>query len=417
MSFWSVLKKDFKLLLRDRPQLAVLFLMPLAFILPISFAMGPDAYGSGEDARKRLPVIDLDGGARSEQLTSVLAESVKLEYEFPREESESMVAKGWRGAALLIPGGFTFPELDTGSATVTLADGEVLTGINFGWDYQFLPVPDVDLANCTNSIEFVQDLSVPDDTVFAPGTEFEKGWQLRNNGTCPWTPDYSAVFVGGDQLGETVALSFSETIVAGQTVDVIVPMVAPEAEGTYRSNWQISNADGVPFGIDGFDSEAFWVQIAVGVPEPAPEPNSAAIGGVVWEDFCRLDAEGDPSAGCLEVEEGSGFYRADGSLNFNESRLADITVTLAAGACPEDGFLDPGAVLETTTTGADGLYRFSNLEEGVYCVAISAFSDENVNLLIPGDWTWPAQGVGLQGVTLAAGEEALEIDFGWDYQD
>jgi len=107
MSFWSVLKKDFKLLLRDRPQLAVLFLMPLAFILPISFAMGPDAYGSGEDARKRLPVIDLDGGARSEQLTSVLAESVKLEYEFSREEAESMVAKGWRGAALLIPAGFT----------------------------------------------------------------------------------------------------------------------------------------------------------------------------------------------------------------------------------------------------------------------------------------------------------------------
>ena len=47
MSFWSVLKKDIKLLLKDRPQMAVLFLMPLAFILPISFALGPNGYGNG----------------------------------------------------------------------------------------------------------------------------------------------------------------------------------------------------------------------------------------------------------------------------------------------------------------------------------------------------------------------------------
>jgi len=51
---------------------------------------------------------------------------------------------------LLLPGQFTFPGLDEGSLTVTLAEGEVLTDVNFGWDYEFLPVPDVDLANCSN---------------------------------------------------------------------------------------------------------------------------------------------------------------------------------------------------------------------------------------------------------------------------
>lgn len=43
MKLLSVLKKDLQILLKDRGQLAVLFLMPLAFILPISFAM--DAVG------------------------------------------------------------------------------------------------------------------------------------------------------------------------------------------------------------------------------------------------------------------------------------------------------------------------------------------------------------------------------------
>ncbi len=317
----------------------------------------------------------------------------------------------------LLPGAWTFPENDISSTPVTLEDGAALvTGINFGWDYEFLPVPEVDLATCTDSMAFVQDVNVPDNTVFAPGEQFEKTWQLRNIGTCPWTTDYSLIFAGGDDLGAPSSVPLESAIVPGQTVDVTVPLTAPEEVGTYRSDFLLADSAGNPFGVDGFADQVIWVQIEVGIPEATPEPNSAVIGGVVWEDVCFFTSSGDPSAGCVDVSaDGTGFYRADGELN-NEPRLPGITVKLAAGACPEDAIVPDNSVLATTVTDDAGLYRFEGLDGGLYCVAIEPFSSENVDLLIPGDWTWPNYGVGLQGINLAAGEERLEVDFGWEFQ-
>lgn len=44
---------------------------------------------------------------------------------------------------VLIPGGWTLPRVDfaTAGQDVTLEDGESLTGLLFGWDYQLLPAP------------------------------------------------------------------------------------------------------------------------------------------------------------------------------------------------------------------------------------------------------------------------------------
>jgi hypothetical protein len=41
--------------------------------------------------------------------------------------------------ALLAPGAWTAPVLDSNSLTVTLAAGQSVTDANFGWDYQFAP--------------------------------------------------------------------------------------------------------------------------------------------------------------------------------------------------------------------------------------------------------------------------------------
>ncbi|WP_420644204.1 NBR1-Ig-like domain-containing protein [Candidatus Leptofilum sp.] len=315
----------------------------------------------------------------------------------------------------LLPGGFTFPDTEVNNASVTLTDGDLATGVNFGWDYQFLPVPEVDLANCTNSIAFVQE-TVPDDTVFGPGETFEKSWQLRNIGTCPWTTNYSLIFAGGDDLGGELSIPLESAVVPGQTVDIAIPLTAPETLGTYRADYLLADAAGNPFGVDGFADQVIWVQIEVGEPEATPEPSSAVIGGVVWQDVCFFTSSGEPSAGCVDISgDGSGFYRGDGEL-INEPRLADITVKLAAGACPADAIVPDSTVLATAVTDDAGLYRFEGLDEGLYCVAIEPFSSENVDLLIPGDWTWPNYGVGLQGINLAAGEERLEVDFGWEFQ-
>jgi hypothetical protein len=48
---------------------------------------------------------------------------------------------------------------------------------------------------------------------------------------------------------------------------------------------------------------------------------------------------------------------------------------------------------------------------------MDALSPENVDFLIPGNWTWPGTGVGQYSFILDPGEQALDLDFGWDYVD
>lgn len=84
MKIFSVLKKDLLLLLRDRAGLIVLFLMPLAFIIPISIALGAgDGYGLNRNNQMIvLPVVDYDKGPRAQSLQVAVGESLKLEKEY-----------------------------------------------------------------------------------------------------------------------------------------------------------------------------------------------------------------------------------------------------------------------------------------------------------------------------------------------
>jgi hypothetical protein len=319
---------------------------------------------------------------------------------------------------LLGDGVWTTPDSDAQQVTLTLAAGEAAQDVNFSWDFLNLLVAEGDLANCSNSFEFVADLSIADDTTFAPGTEFTKEWRLRNNGTCPWSTDYSVVFVGGDQMSAGDAYPLVRTVAPGQTLDVAVDMIAPADPGTYRGNWQIADANGEPFGIDGFIEDAFWLQIAVAADAPpaqTPQPNSGVIGGVVWDDFC---VNSNPGAGCVEIPADSGVFVGDGTFGTAEVPLSDIVISLASGLCPAGGALPAtGAILETAVTDVDGFYRFEGLNEGSYCVFMDALREENVDLLIPGNWTWPATGVGYYSVALDPGEQILDLDFGWDFVD
>jgi ABC-2 type transport system permease protein len=139
MQILSVLKKDLKLLLRDRGQLGVLFLMPLAFVLPISFALGSgDGYGINRDAGEQLPVVNYDGGDHAQALLDILESSFQVESDFTAEQAElavdcpqtgpvcderiatALVESSERTAALLIPSGFS-AAIDAGQhVTLTM---------------------------------------------------------------------------------------------------------------------------------------------------------------------------------------------------------------------------------------------------------------------------------------------------------
>jgi hypothetical protein len=103
-------------------------------------------------------------------------------------------------------------------------------------------------CSCYDSAAFVADVTVPDCSQLAPGTSFNKTWRLRNSGTCTWDTNYQLVFMGGSQLNAPSAVSLPQVVSPGYTVDISVPMVAPDAVGTYRSQWQLRNPGGRNFG-------------------------------------------------------------------------------------------------------------------------------------------------------------------------
>jgi hypothetical protein len=319
---------------------------------------------------------------------------------------------------LLLPGLWSFPAGGTAETEITVEVGETASGLNFGWDYAFRPLPDVDPETCFNSVEFIDDVTIPDDTEFPPGAEFTKTWEIRNNGTCVWTEEYSLVNVGGDGLIVPESITLTEAVAPGETVELSVDVTTPDEGGTYRENWQIADADGEPFGINGAIEDAFWLQVVVDETATAAPPltgtSEGTIGGIVWRDVCTFTAAGDPGPGCVETEEGSGFYRADGTLNFSEQGVSGVNVYLISGACPADRLPIAEDAEETAVADERGIYRFFDVAPGAYCVYIDAFGEENVNLLIPGDWTYPAYGTGRVGINLSPGQEVLTVDFGWE---
>lgn len=132
--------------------------------------------------------------------------------------------------------------------------------------YPTAPAP----AGCVNSMTFVADVTVKDGHQVAPGEYFQKVWRVYNNGTCTWTPDYSFVFVSGDQMsGNNIYIP--TTVAMGQTFDIAVDLIAPTGSGTYKGYWQMRAPTGVNFG------ETIWVKVRVGnepqpvYPTPTPE--------------------------------------------------------------------------------------------------------------------------------------------------
>ncbi len=321
--------------------------------------------------------------------------------------------------ALLLPGEWTTVVNDTGASfsaiTVTLVDGEQKAGINFGWDYQFLPLPDVQpitptpIANCVDSASYVADLSIPDGTIISVGDKFVKTWRLRNTGTCTWTASYALVFVDGNNLGAVSSILLPVEVAPNNTVDVSVSFVAPSNDGTYQSKWKLRNASGVIFGINNSRDGSFWTKIRVGAVSISP----SSISGAVWSDYCTvIGGEGTPatpSGGCVQNQ--TGGYKADGLWNNGEAGIGGVTVTLTPGQCPGDSNRAVNAV-----TGFGGAYGFDKLNAGTYCVSVNPQSNANLNLLIPGEWTFPFFGVGYVTVALGAGENKIGVDFGWDYQ-
>ena len=117
-------------------------------------------------------------------------------------------------------------------------------------------------AGCDRA-QFVADVTVPDGTAYAPGTQFDKIWRLKNVGTCTWTTSYAMVFGTGEKMGGPDLVNMPKSVAPGQTVDITVHLTAPSAAGPYRGYWKFQNGTGVPFGIGADAAKSWWVDIKV----------------------------------------------------------------------------------------------------------------------------------------------------------
>ena len=96
---------------------------------------------------------------------------------------------------------------------------------------------------CVMGAAFVADVTIPDGSDIAPGSQFVKTWRIKNSGTCSWGPGITAVFVEGNQLGGPSIVSIPPTN-AGGTRDVSITLKAPASPGNYNGKWQVRTSSG-----------------------------------------------------------------------------------------------------------------------------------------------------------------------------
>jgi polar amino acid transport system substrate-binding protein len=140
-----------------------------------------------------------------------------------------------------------------------------------------LPPTATPTGSCIDGMVFVADLTYPDYnmttfTLVPPNTPFQKGWRIRNTGSCTWDTRYVLRFVGGNhpeaQMGGAPTPIYG-IVPPGSEYDIYVNLVSPSTPGVYQGIWALTNPTGVAFG------QRIWV--AIQVPQTAPPTLPAQI--------------------------------------------------------------------------------------------------------------------------------------------
>ncbi|PIA18164.1 hypothetical protein COEREDRAFT_31141, partial [Coemansia reversa NRRL 1564] len=96
---------------------------------------------------------------------------------------------------------------------------------------------------------FIEDVTMPDDTVVAPNENLVKIWSVANMGNSEWPEGSMLVHVSGEPAaaGKRKAVP----IVVGkryEQVGIAVDLVTPSSPGRYVSQWRLMTPDGHYFG-------------------------------------------------------------------------------------------------------------------------------------------------------------------------
>ncbi len=151
------------------------------------------------------------------------------------------------------------------------------------------------VENCDRAAPGVPlDVTVFDGDKFFPGSSFTKIWRLTNRGSCSWDSNYAVVHFSGSDFAAATEQYFSKTISPGQSVDIVVDMVAPNTPGSYSSYWMLRNPEGKYFGIGPDGNSPFWVMIEVvevSTPTALPTTTPTATPSIYSSGTQRLSLE------------------------------------------------------------------------------------------------------------------------------
>jgi hypothetical protein len=112
--------------------------------------------------------------------------------------------------------------------------------------------PTASLGDACNNSEFISDVTVPDGTTLAPGTNFQKVWQVKNTGSCKWDDGYALVYIGGSNPNlDPYNYEFKKStdfVEGGATVNLGLNLTTPCTPGDYQGSWRMRNDQGAYFG-------------------------------------------------------------------------------------------------------------------------------------------------------------------------
>jgi hypothetical protein len=170
-------------------------------------------------------------------------------------------------------------EAGAATATETMLPSGTMTGTplpSSTFTHTITPTP----LPC-NWVQFISDVTIPDNWETTPLDHFTKTWRLKNIGSCTWTSGYSLVFDHGDQMGAPASQQLTTgTVPPNGTIDVSVDLLSPNAGGTYQGFFKLRASDSTVFGIGADANNAFWVKIKVeepALPPPAVAPTTQNV--------------------------------------------------------------------------------------------------------------------------------------------
>lgn len=112
--------------------------------------------------------------------------------------------------------------------------------------------------DCTDNLTYLNDLTLPDDSVVEAGSRLDKRWKVQNSGTCNWDERYRIMPISGPNLGAQTSALYPARSGTELTIQIIFS--APMEAGTVTSAWQAHDPQGKPFG------DPFYIQVIVQNP-------------------------------------------------------------------------------------------------------------------------------------------------------